>query len=47
MITRFDAKGSTVFYHLTCMFKEYYHDILAQNIAIATQQKSMIELLTF
>ena len=30
MITRFDAKGSTVFYHLTCMFKEWYYDILEQ-----------------
>ena len=31
MITRFDAKGSTVFYHLTCMFKEWYYDILEQS----------------
>lgn len=35
MITRFNARGSTVFYHLTCMLKEYYYDILAQNITIA------------
>ena len=34
MITRFNAKGSTVFYHLTCMFKEYYNDN-TKNIAIA------------
>ena len=31
MITRFNARGATVFYHLACMFKEYYNDILAQN----------------
>ena len=35
MITRFNARGATVFYHLTCIFQEYYFDILAQNITIA------------
>ena len=35
MITRFNARGATVFYHLTCIFQEYYFDILAQNIIIA------------